>query len=209
VKTRSQWILRVDLLDNYGRRFCRRDFPLPAGAAAQAFSLPLDACVSLAGRARLLLLRGQQPVDQVESEFFVLQRNEDYFPALVWGNLPGIFGHFCGDQLHRAGFNSVLHYYGEGFGEGRRPSDIAREDLHAIPYVAHIGGSWQGDIADLPAGTGFTEGLRKNATASQPYDPLVYSLGDENSIAPESDLGEKASAPSALSFSPATPMSLL
>jgi hypothetical protein len=178
------WALRVTLLDNYGRRFCQRDLPLQAGAEQEAFSLPLDASVSLAGRARVVLLRGGVALDQVEAEFFVPQRNHDYFAALVWGNLPGIFGHFTGAQLHRAGFNSILHYYGEGTGEGRRPSAIAREDFHAIPYVTRLGPTaWEGGrLGDIAADTKAAEFIQERARASKPFDPLVYSLGDENRI---------------------------
>ncbi len=178
------WALRVTLLDNYQRRFCQQDLPLDAGAEEKGFSLPLEGSVSLAGRARIALLRDGITLDQIEQEFFVAQRNDDYFPALVWGNLPGIFGHFTGVQLHKAGFNSILHYYGEGVGEGRRPSTIAREDFHAIPYVTRLGPTaWEGGrLGDIAADTKATEALQERARMSKPFDPLVYSLGDENRI---------------------------
>ena len=183
------WSLRVSLLDNYGREFCRRDMPLEEGAEQALFSLPLDSSVSLAGRARVLLMRDGVPLDQVEGEFFVCQRNDDYFPALVWGNLPGIFGHFTGVQLHKTGFNTILHYYGEGTGEGRRPSAIAREDFHAVPYVTRI--SWdKGRLGDIAADEKATEGLQERARMTMPFDPLVYSLGDENYIGADSGFHE-------------------
>jgi len=185
----DDWSLRVALWDNYGRRFAARSFPMKAGATEAAFSVPLDAAVSLAGRARASLLQGRQVRDTVEQEFFVYQPIRDLFPALVWGNLPGIFGHFAGEQLHRVGFNTILHYYGQGTGEGRRPSTIAREDFHAVPYVTRI--NWKdGRLGDIAADTKAAEGLRERAHLSMPYAPLVYSLGDENFIPPEGGLHE-------------------
>lgn len=178
------YTVRVVLVDNYGRRFCRGEVPVGPRKAEVQFSLGLEASVSLGGRARVLLLRGAQALDQKEEEFFVCQRNDDYFPALVWGNLPGIFGHFAGVQLHKVGVNSILHYYGEGIHEGRRPSTIAREDFHAVPYVTRI--SWKdGRLGAIETNTKFKEFLQERAKQSRPFDPLCYSLGDENFIPPE------------------------
>ncbi|MCX7599370.1 MAG: hypothetical protein N2512_10995 [Armatimonadetes bacterium] len=177
------WKLRVTLLDNYERRFATRDFAAPAGAQTIAFSLPLDASVSIAGRCRAMLLRDGLPLDQKEAEFFVRQGDRGQFPALVWGNLPGIFGRFCCDQLRKVGFNTILHYYGTGYGEGRAPEDIARQDFRAVPYVTRI--NWDnGRLANLETDPE-TEHLRRCAEMSRPYDPLVYSLGDENFIPAE------------------------
>ena len=176
-------ILRTTLLDNYGRVFAQRDFPAPDGTRSVSFDLPLQAAVSIAGRCRAVLLRGGVPLDQKETEFFVLQRDRGQFPALVWGNLPGIFGRFCCDQLRKAGFNTILHYYGTGVGEGRTPEDIARQDFRAVPYVTRI--NWEnGRLANLQADPE-TEHLRKCAELSKGCDPLAYSLGDENYIPPE------------------------
>jgi hypothetical protein len=178
------WSLRVSLLDNYGRLFAERDRPLAAGATEADFDLPLDQSVSLAARARVALVREGLVMDRAEAEFFVAQRNADYFPALVWGNYPGIFGHFCAEQLHAAGFNSILHYYGTGSGEGRTPASIAREDMHAIPYVTRLGpNAWHdGRLGDIAADTKANEFMRERAEMSRLFDPLVYSLGDENRI---------------------------
>lgn len=179
----SAYKLRVTLLDNYERRFATRDFPVRPGAETIAISLPLDASVSIAGRCRAMLLHDGMPIDQKEAEFFVRQGVRGKFPALVWGNLPGIFGRFCCDQLRKVGFNTILHYYGSGYGEGRAPEDIARQDFHAVPYVTRI--NWDnGRLANLEADPE-TERLRKCAEMSKPYDPLVYSLGDENYIPAE------------------------
>jgi hypothetical protein len=200
VKTRSQWTLRVDLLDNYGRRFCRRDFPLPAGAAAQAFSLPLDACVSLAGRARLLLLRGQQPVDQVESEFFVLQRNEDYFPALVWGNLPSftapgstpsctttarVSARDAGLRTLRARTCTPSRTWPTSEVRGRGTS----------PTCLRVRASPRGSARTRRPLSPTTRWCTRWATRTPSHRSPTWA--------------RRASAPSALSFSPATPMSLL
>lgn len=180
----SNWRLELTLLDNYGRRFCRRRLSLRPGRKSVPFTLPLTGSVSLAGRVRAVLLEGTRRVDQKEHEFFVAQRNHDYFPALVWGNLPGIFGHFTGVRLHEAGFNSILHYFGEGIHEGRRPSTIAREDFHAVPYVTRI--SWaNGRLGTIETDTKARTFLENRARQSMPFDPLVYSLGDENFIPPE------------------------
>lgn len=183
------WRLAVTLLDNYGRRFVHREFPVQDSSASREFSLPLEGSVSLAGRARVALHREQTVMDQAEEEFFVFQSVDDDFPALVWGNLPGIFGHFAGVRLHQTGFNTILHYYGEGIHEGRRPSTIAREDFHAVPYVTRI--NWtDGRLGKIEADAEFAESLRERATQSMPYSPLTYSLGDENFIPSEGGLHE-------------------
>ncbi|MCE5237920.1 hypothetical protein LLH23_05455 [bacterium] len=188
----ASWALRVTLLDNYGRVFARKQFPLQAGQDEVAFSVPLGASVSLAGRARVMLLRQGVPWDQKEQEFFVRQGGQDDFPALVWGNLPGIFGHFTGVRLHEAGFSSILHYYGRGEGlegEGRLPEAIARDDFHAVPYVTRI--SWdKGRLGAIEQDEKARQDLVDRATASKPYAPLVYSLGDENFIPPEGGFDE-------------------
>ena len=174
------WRLRVALLDNYGRRFAQRELPLRAGDKSVRFSLPLSHSVSLAGRVRATLMRGDAALDAMEGEFFVRQPEGDDFPALVWGNLPGIFGLYTGRQLHRAGFNAILHYYGTGLrGEGRRPVDIARQDFRAIPYAARI--AWKdGLMANRWSDKRFANAPDERARLSAPYHPLVYSLGDEN-----------------------------
>ena len=174
------WRMRLALLDNYGRRFARRDLPLQAGDKTVRFSLPLSHSVSLAGRVRATLMRAHAALDAMEGEFFVRQPEGDDFPALVWGNLPGIFGSYTGRQLHRVGFNAILHYYGTGLrGEGRRPVDIARQDFRAIPYAARI--AWKdGLVANRWSDHRFANAPDDRARLSAPYNPLVYSLGDEN-----------------------------
>jgi len=183
----ANWAVRVTLLDNYGRAFARQELPLRAGQDDVEFALPLTASVSLAGRARVLLLRQGVPWDQREQEFFVKQRGADDFPALVWGNLPGLFGHFTGARLHEAGFSSILHYYGNNQGlqgEGRLPEAIAREDFYAVPYVTRI--SWdKGRLGAIEHDEKAKQFLVDRATASKPYAPLLYNLGDENFIPPE------------------------
>jgi len=188
----ATWAVRMTLLDNYGRAFARKDLPLQAGQDEIEFALPLTAAVSLAGRARVMLLRGGVPWDQQEQEFFVQQRGEDDFPALVWGNLPGLFGHLTGVRLHEAGFNAILHYYGSNQGlngEGRLPEAIAREDFHAVPYVTRI--DWnKGRLGNIEQDEKARQFLVDRATASQPYAPLVYNLGDENFIPAEGGFDE-------------------
>ena len=174
--------MRVALLDNYSRRFAQGERPISAGSQECSFRLPLAHAVSLAGRARATLVRGGVPLDTAETEFFVRQPEGDDFPALVWGNLPGIFGHYTAKQLHSIGFNAILHYYGTGLrGEGRRPVDIARQDFRAVPYTARI--HWKdGLVMNRWSDQRFANSPKDRAALSRPYHPLVYSLGDENHL---------------------------
>lgn len=188
----AYWTLRISLLDNYGRLFAQKQYALQNGQDEKEFALSLQAAVSLAGRVRAVLMRGDTPWDQKEAEFFVREPSPDDFLALVWGNLPGIFGHFAAVRLREAGFNSILHYYGQypGLqGEGRMPEAIAREDFHAVPYVTRI--SWEnGRLGDIENNEKARQELMERAKASFPFAPLLYSLGDENYIPPEGGFHE-------------------
>ncbi len=188
----APWALRIALLDNYGRLFAQKQYALQNGQDEKEFALSLQAAVSLAGRVRAVLMRGDMPWDQKEAEFFVREPSPDDFPALVWGNLPGIFGHFAAVRLREAGFNGILHYYGQypGLqGEGRMPEAIAREDFHAVPYVTRI--SWEnGRLGDIENNEQARQELIARAKASFPFAPLLYSLGDENYIPPEGGFHE-------------------
>ena len=179
--------LDVHLLDNYGRLYARAHVPLPAGDREARFRLPLTHAVSLAGRCRVRLMRGSDLLDQSEAEFFVPRREIDTYPALLWGTFPGILGHYLNEQIREAGINTILlPHYGRPMqeherGERRRISAASRDAMLSVPYFTHISG-WSGALGDYPAYEKNRDEYVQAARFLAPYGPLVYSLGDENSI---------------------------
>ena len=182
--------LEVNLLDNYQRLYAKSSAPIQRGATEARFSVPLEAAISLAGRCRARLVRGEQLIDQAEAEFFVPKRELDVFPMLLWGTFPGILGHFLNNKIREAGFNTILapHYNAGAVaerGECRLIHAIARDDMLCVPYTTHIS-RWRkcalGDDAEYAQRREKCIELVKHLA---PCGPLVYSLGDENRIYPE------------------------
>ena len=180
--------LEVWLLDNYQRVYAKSRVDVTPGATEVRFAVALDAALSLAGRCRARLVRGEEVLDQAEAEFFVPRRRLDVFPTLLWGTFPGIMGHFVNEQLRSAGFNTILapHYRVDSpeHGECRQIGAIARDDMLCMPYATHIT-RWSGDAL---GGEAAYAKHREKALAMvrhlEPFGPFVYSLGDENSLIP-------------------------
>ena len=182
----KDWSVAIYLLDNYQRLYAKKSVPIRPGDSQVRFSVPLTNAISLAGRCRAKLMRGKDLIDQAESEFFVPKRQLEVFPTLIWGTLPGILGHWLHEQIRKAGFNTILlpHYHrpwieGEN-GERRRISAVSRDDMLSVPYTTHI--TYWGALGDDTAYERNLEEFKKTAQFLAPYGPLLYSLGDENSI---------------------------
>jgi len=179
------WRLRIEIRDNYERLYAITQVPVPGGAAEVRFGVSLANAVSIAGRCRAKLLRAGRLIDRTEAEFFVPKRRLDVFPTLLWGTLPGILGHFLNNKIRSVGFNAILlpHYVVDNRedGEHRRIAAVSRDDMLAVPYVTHIA-YWSGAYGDEAAYASRRPAMVKVAEWLKPYGPLIYSLGDENSI---------------------------
>lgn len=182
----GDWSVAIHLLDNYQRLYGMKSVKLRPNVTQVRFSVPLINAISLAGRCRAKLMRGKDVIDQVEADFFVPKRQLEVFPTLLWGTFPGILGHWLNNQIRQAGFNTILlpHYsrpWEEGeSGERRRISAVSRDDMLSVPYTTHIvywGPLGDGAIYERNLGE-----FKKTAQFLAPFGPLVYSLGDENSI---------------------------
>jgi len=182
----DKWSLSVRLLDNYGRIYAIGRFPIKQGSSSVRFALPLDSAISMAGRCRVILMHGNDGIDQQEAEFVVPKRDIDVFPTLIWGTLPGILGHFLHEQIRKAGFNTILlpHYFcpweESESGERRLIATVVRDDMFVVPYTTHIS-AWSG-LGDDQTYQQRLEEFEKTAKFLAPYAPLLYSLGDENFI---------------------------
>lgn len=182
----KDWFIAIHLLDNYQRLYARHLIKLRRGDLQANFGVPLTNAISIAGRCRAILMAGKEPVDQAEKIFFVPKRQLEVFPTLLWGTFPGILGHWLHEQIRKAGFNTILlpHYYrpweeSENY-ERRLISAVSMDDMLSVPYTTHIT-QWSslGDDATYERRLGE---FLKTAQFFAPYGPLVYSLGDENSI---------------------------
>jgi len=181
--------LEIRLLDNYQRLYAKGGFPIKEGASEAWFGVPTDAALSLAGRCRARLVRGGKLLDRTEAEFFTRRRRLHVFPTLLWGTYPGILGHWANAKLRSAGFNTILapHYSLKTaeHGEHRQIGAIARDDMLCVPYTTHIT-RWRNDaLGDDATYAKHREGALAMVRHLKPFGPLVYSLGDENSILAE------------------------
>lgn len=182
----KDWFIAIHLLDNYQRLYAKRLIKLHRGDLQARFGMPLTNAISIAGRCRAILMVGREPVDQAERIFFVPKRQLEVFPVLLWGTLPGILGHWLHEQIRKAGFNTILlpHYFrpwegGENF-ERRLISAVSMDDMLSVPYTTHIT-HWR-SLGDDATYERRLDEFVKTAQFFAPYGPLVYSLGDENSI---------------------------
>ena len=181
----SGFAVRIELRDNYDRLYAKTQVPLAKGADQARFAVPLTGAVSLAGRCRAKLVRARRLVDQTETDFFVPKRQLDVFPTFLWGTFPGMVGHFFNNKLRSVGFNAILlsHFRPDNDERGgqNRISAVARDDMLAVVYITHIsfwGRVYGHDRAYAQARPKMT----RAAEWVKPYGPLIYSLGDENSM---------------------------
>lgn len=185
----KDWSVAIRLLDNYQRIYAKHSIKLRRSDLQIRFGVPLTNAVSIAGRCRAILMAGKEPVDQVERVFFIPRRQLEIFPTLLWGTLPGILGHWLHEQIRKAGFNTVLlpHYFrpweeSENF-ERRLISAVSMDDMLSVPYTTHIT-QWR-SLGDNATYERRLNEFKKTAQFFAIYAPLVYSLGDENSIPEE------------------------
>lgn len=170
--------LRVLGLDNYGREFAQREYPLSPGTGSVRFELPLAGAVSLAGRARVQVLARRTVVDQKERLFVVDKPTLHEYPAMMWGRIPGILGHYAQQRLREAGF--CAHLTGP---DAATASQLALDDLRLVPYCYRIG---EGGLSLEPkARQAAVQRVSEIARELRDYHPLIYSLGDENYIPPD------------------------
>lgn len=164
--------LQMQLLDNYQRLFAQREYPLSAGAESVEFAVPLRQAVSLCGRARARIVRGKAIVHQAEKTFIVQQRLRHEYPAVIWGRMPGILGHYAQQRLRQAGFCAVL-----SSPNATTADQLALDDLRLVPYCTRVGAS--GSFTDEKVRRDLAQRMRQIASELRDYSPLVYSLGDE------------------------------
>ncbi|MCS7253652.1 MAG: beta-galactosidase [Armatimonadota bacterium] len=168
--------LKLELIDNYGRIFAIKEYPIQKGAASVHFQLPLNGALSLVARARAKILAHNNIVHQSEEVFFIPKRELKEYPALIWGRIFGIIGHFARKILRELGFCAVL----DGT-DAQNASQLAMDDLMLVPYCIRI----DERLTDPTFLQQAIKRVTQVAEEVKDFGPLVYSLGDENYIPAE------------------------
>ena len=210
--------VRVELMDSpYDRVWHRREFTLASGQAALDWQLPSDHLPTIAAIVRCTLVDASANNREVGSAettvFFPDYRLDDYI-QMVWNNIDESVGPMTAPVLiDRLGWTLGLSHPSSG-GSNARVSALFNQRF--VSYMTRIcvtkgagGGAKQYRWFFLPSGYEekikalnedecfyrpevqalWAAGIAHRITNLPKYSPVIYSLGDENSLDLEAGFG--------------------